>query len=66
MVFAPSSSDSYYGLAFSGLTDTLTALATAGGPTDDLWRTLDQHLAAVTHLVTTAGAVLTDQLWTGK
>jgi len=62
VVFAPSAKDSYTGTAFSGLTDLLTDMKTH--PDDDaLWRAFDEHLAAVTHLVSTAGKGLTLDLW---
>ncbi|XP_068200575.1 putative N-acetylated-alpha-linked acidic dipeptidase [Palaemon carinicauda] len=64
IVTAPSQKDAYSGTAFAGLTDTLGAIVeTPEDERDVLWRTFSQHLAAVTHLLSTAAKVLTDDLW---
>ena len=65
VVFAPSSTDSYSGVAFSGLTDVLNAIQTTTDEKtlDQLWRTFSEHLAAVTHFIYAAGDVLSDNLW---
>lgn len=64
MVTAPSKYDGYSAIPFTGLIDTLTAIKRApAGSHKELWRTFSHHLAAVTHLVNTAGKVLSDDLW---
>lgn len=64
VVTAPSKKNAYAGTAFAGLTDTLAAITESPeDQRDALWRTFSHHLAAVTHLLSTAAKVLTDDLW---
>ncbi|KAF2349679.1 Transferrin receptor-like dimerization domain [Trinorchestia longiramus] len=65
VVFAPSSGDAYAGTAFSGLTDALNYIAEHPDDPDieTTWRQFEKHLAAVTHLLYSAGAALSDKLW---
>lgn len=65
VVFAPSQSDAYSGTAFAGLTDTL-AIIDNNPDAEDVsatWRLFEEHLAAVTFLLNTAGDVLSNRLW---
>ncbi|XP_071551849.1 N-acetylated-alpha-linked acidic dipeptidase 2-like isoform X3 [Panulirus ornatus] len=55
VISAPSETDSYSGIAFSGLMDTLSAIKDAPeGDHQELWKIFAHHLAAVTHSLNTA------------
>ncbi|XP_047497412.1 N-acetylated-alpha-linked acidic dipeptidase 2-like isoform X1 [Penaeus chinensis] len=64
VVMAPSISDSYSGTAFSGLSDALDGIQDLDPvQQEERWATFAQHLAAVTHYISTAAKVLSDDLW---
>lgn len=65
VVTSPSEFDSYSGSPLAGLFDALYEISSSSDEEDiaALWRQFEEHLAAVTHLVTSAGSVLSGRLW---
>ncbi|KAK7025599.1 Glutamate carboxypeptidase 2 [Halocaridina rubra] len=64
VINAPSQRNKYAATSFAGLSDTLAAISET--PCDQqgrLWEIFKEHLAAITHLVDTAGKVLSNDLW---
>ncbi|XP_042226493.1 putative N-acetylated-alpha-linked acidic dipeptidase isoform X1 [Homarus americanus] len=64
VVMVPSISNIYASTAFAGLTDALDGITDLDPEQqEERWDQFSQHLAAVTYYVTTAGKVLSDDLW---
>ncbi|ROT78135.1 hypothetical protein C7M84_003149 [Penaeus vannamei] len=64
VILAPSTSNSYSGTAFSGLTDPLDGIQDLDPIQQEArWTQFSQNLATITHFISTASKVLSDDLW---